>query len=210
MDVDRMMGFLPEIYRGGAGEDRLLRAFLAAADDMQSPVERTLDELAGRFDPRRCSDGFVPYLCSWLALDRYLDWPSGRVGDGQPRFVAGLGRLRETTAQAVRLARWRGTRDGLVRFLEVATGLSGFDVLEGTDAEGAPRAFHLHVRAPFEARRLADLVRNIFEAERPVHATFTLEFLAEPAPRPAADAPNGPKTPQTPETPDRPIHDQED
>lgn len=201
MDVDRMLGFLPEIYRGGALPDPLLGAFLAAADNMQSPVESTLDDLARHFDPRHCPDGFVPYLCSWLALDRYLEWPSGRVGEGQSHFAAGLGRLRETTAQAIRLGQWRGTRAGLMRILEVATGVTGFDVREGMDAQGEPRAFHLHVRVPFQARRLADLVRHIVEAERPVHATFSLEFLAEPAPPPASPMPG---------TDDTPIHDPED
>lgn len=185
MDPQRMAQYLPGVYRDAMRSDPVLSMLLASADRLHSPVERVLDTLDDHVDPRRAPDTFVPYLASWLGLDRYLDWPGGRQGHGTPHYAAGLPCLRELSARATELARWRGTRSGLERFLEIATGVPGFRV-----DEDIARGFHLLVEVPAEARPMAGLVARIVEEERPVYATYEIR-LAPAASLRRSDADTG-------------------
>ena len=183
MKADQIARFLPETYRAALGSGHLLETLLVVMETMHAPADAVLDGLDSHFEARRTPDRFVPYLASWLDLDRYLDWPGGP--QAPPRYAAGLGRLRELTAQAAELGRWRGTSDGLLRFLEVATGIPGFAIEENPpDEQGAPRPFHLRVRAPPAALEVKDLVYRVVEAEKPAHVTSEVEFEGG---RPAAE-----------------------
>lgn len=184
MDPQRMLHYLPGLYRDVPGQDGVLDMLLAAADRLQSPVEHLLDTLDEHVDPRRAPERFVPYLASWLGLDRYFDWPGGRHRHGTPRYAAGMPALRELVARSSSLARWRGTRGALEGFLEAATGLPGFGVAEAPD-----RDFHLVVTAPAAAAAFADLVARVVEEERPAYATFEIHYPPTPAPAPISDPP---------------------
>jgi phage tail-like protein len=144
-------------------------------EDMHAPVEGVLANVDVVFDPYRAPERFLPFLARWVALDGLLD-PS--AGDGSaPVWPSGAGRLRELIANAVELARWRGTAAGLVRFLEIATGVSGFEVVEQpAGPDGRPRPFHLLVHAPSAARTVELLVRRIVEQEKPVYVTHEVVF----------------------------------
>ena len=90
-------------------------------------------------------------------------------------------RLRELVAEASDLARWRGTTRGLVRFLEVATGLEGFGVDEAPmDEAGRLRPFHVVVHGPAQAVEMRPLIERIVESEKPAHVTCDI-VLGEPA-----------------------------
>jgi hypothetical protein len=63
--------------------------------------------------------------------------------------TSGLGNLRERIANAAYLSQWRGTKKGLVMFLQIAIGVSDFEIDDqvlGSDAQLRP--FHISVRAP--------------------------------------------------------------
>jgi hypothetical protein len=82
-------------------------------------------------------------------------------------------------ARAAYLSQWRGTRKGLIAFLETATGASGFELDERVnDAAGQPRAFHMRVRAPHALEVHRALIERIIESERPAYVTYELEFAA--------------------------------
>jgi hypothetical protein len=186
MESARIRRLLPEAYRAaatshdGVAASPALAAILSAMEAMHAPDEDILARADEFVDPMRAPNRFAIMLSSWLDLDRYLDWTSGRKGKGRAHYAAGLGHLRNLTALAAHLMRWRGTRHGLERFLGVATGLSGFKVVENPpDEKGRPRPFHIHVEAPDTARRIADLVRRIVEEERPAYVTYDIAF-AEP------------------------------
>src|SRR5690606_12309810 len=117
---------LPEVFRRTLVRGGLLDGLLDVMHGLHEPSERVLRELPAYFDPYRTPDAFVPYLATWLDLDRFLGAPSDP-------FPAGSGRLRELVANAARLSALRGTAAGLALFLEVATGLTGFAVREGVD-----------------------------------------------------------------------------
>ena len=175
---------LPEAYRDADEVKSPLDAILGAMEALHAPSERILDDLDARIDPRRATDDFMPYLSSWVDLDRYLDW-SGAPGTSEPHYAAGLSRLRELIAAASELGKWRGTMSGLIGFLETATGFSGFEIVENPRGPlgGPPRQFHILVRAPAAARPISDLVQRIVEEEKPAYLTFSLEFDTGDAPK---------------------------
>jgi hypothetical protein len=87
------------------------------------------------------------------------------------------GNLRELIARAARLSQWRGTAEGLVRFLEAATGRVGFAIEEQVpDRDGVPRPFHILVRAPESAREQRGLIERIIEREKPAYVTHAVAF----------------------------------
>ncbi len=73
------------------------------------------------------------YLAQWVDLGWLLP------EDGGP-FPGGLGRLRELIQASAELSRWRGTKRGLVQFLELATGLDGFAIDESAPGPGRKAA----------------------------------------------------------------------
>ncbi|MCU1329022.1 MAG: repeat domain protein [Bryobacterales bacterium] len=177
-EIERL---LPSILRRTAGAGTPLAALLAIMEHLHAPSEDVLRHLDSFFDPRRAPDGFVPYLASWVDLERVLEEPPPARGSAvraAPRLSTGLGRLRELTASAAFLSRWRGTKYGLLRFLEIATGATEFQVNEKPlDAQGRRRPFHMIVSAPETLRAQQSLITRIIEQEKPAYVTFDLEFV---------------------------------
>jgi P2-related tail formation protein len=175
---------LPEIFRRTVRPGNPLYALLAAMEALHAPSEAVLAELDRYLDPYRAPDSFVPYLARWVDLQRFLaEFPEpeeSEGGAGRPAsvpFAGGLGRLRDLIATAASLSKWRGTAKGLLRFLETATGVHGFEIDEAVPGpDGKPRSFHLGIRAPAEAQRYQALVERIIEMEKPAYVTYTLTF----------------------------------
>jgi phage tail-like protein len=177
MEPRRILRYLPENYQLAAADQHgVLGAMLAVMDGMHAPAERVLRSIDQYFDPYRAPDAFVLMQASWLGLDRYFEWSGGFPGYGEPKFSAGIDRLRNLIAEFPELVRSRGTHQALTRFLEVATGSPGFAVDDGTSAGDD---FHLIVHAPESAAPLESLVRSIIAGERPAHATWDLRFEEE-------------------------------
>src|ERR1700761_1128533 len=100
MEHQRIRRLLPEAYRaaatprGGVVRSPALAAILEAMEALHAPAEDILSRADEFVDPHRAPDRFAIMLASWLDLDRYLDWTSGRKGRGRPQYAAGLGYLR--------------------------------------------------------------------------------------------------------------------
>jgi hypothetical protein len=175
--------------------DRRLGALLDAMEILHHPIEEILDQLEAWLDPRRAPAPFVPYLASWVDLDRMTGAeaiaPWGERATGPPGQaalalaaatasampVSGLARLRELVASAAELARWRGTRRGLLQFLHIATGLSGFEVDEEPRLPGGrTRPFHFVLRGPVEAEPMRPLIERIVESEKPAYVTCDIQL----------------------------------
>jgi len=183
MKQHRILRYLPENYQlAAADEHSVMRATLHVVEGMLDPVDELLRSLDSYFDPNRAPPAFVLLQATWLGLDRYFDWSGGSPGVGEARYPAGIDRLRMLIAEFPALVRSRGTHRSLIRFLEVATGLSGFTVEDGNQTGGA---FHIVVRVPANAAQLDDLIARIVAGERPAHATWEIQ--------PAADVPGQPK-----------------
>ena len=170
---------LPQVFQQTIEEGSPLAAILEVMEIMHAPSESALDELEQTFDPYCTPDRFVPFLASWVDMEVLLDFP--RRGDRTSASLStGTGRLRELTLASVALSKWRGTRKGLLLFLETATGTSGFEIEEGLGADGNARLFHFRIRAPDEVRIHRTLIERIIELEKPAHATCELEFRSQP------------------------------
>jgi phage tail-like protein len=171
---------LPANFRRAVQPRSPLAALLDVMEALHAPSEEVLAGLDRYFDSRRTPDRFVPSLARWLDQGPLLD----RVGDelGAGEFPSGNGRLREVVALAAWFSRWRGTRRGMIAYLEVGTGVRGFDVEE----HAGGRAFHLRFTAPAEAEPYRTLVEAIIEQEKPACTTYELAFqgrrLAPPDP----------------------------
>jgi phage tail-like protein len=160
---------LPAVYL----EDDLARRFVAGLDPLLAPVYLTLDCLEAYLDPRLAPADFLPWLASWVGLELDETLPEDR----RRALVAGAAALHHA----------HGTRAGLVRVLELATGGavelhesggSRWSAVPGADPPGADEP-HLHVAvrvAPgsgITAEQVERLVRDV----RPAHLPFTVEVL---------------------------------
>jgi phage tail-like protein len=170
-----LLRLLPAVYQQTAAPASPLMALLAVMEVMHAPSEAIIGRLGSYFDPYQTPDDFVPFLAGWVDLARFLT----PLPTGQNHFPAGLGRLRELIAAAADLSNWRGTARGLLRFLELATGVSGFVVDEQViGPDNRPRPFHIRILAPPAAQPYQPLIERIIESEKPAYVTYELQFTA--------------------------------
>jgi phage tail-like protein len=184
-EIERL---LPEIFQRTLKDQRTLKeenplsGLLEVMEKLQAPSEDVLQRLDSFLDPRRTRDDFVPYLAYWADLTRLFDEtlnPKDEFAFSRSSIASGLGRLRELIASAAYLSQWRGTKKGLLLFLQTATGFADFDIQENVGLDGAPRPFHVSIRAPKDSARYSNLIERIVELEKPAYVTYELSF--EPA-----------------------------
>lgn len=147
---------------------------------LHAPDEAVLLDIDRYFDPHRAPDAFVAYLAGWVDLDDlWIANPQEFTAETLPPFPGGVGRLRELVAASAYLSRWRGTARGLLRFLELATGVTGFGVDEQVlDADDEPIPFHIRVQVPQAAAPFRTLIEHIVIKEKPAYVTFELAVEA--------------------------------
>jgi phage tail-like protein len=175
-EIERL---LPRIFQRTAVAGSPLYALLEVMEALHEPSEDVLRRLDSTLDPRRTAHDFVPFLARWVFLGRLLDGasPGGQPTDLYARWTTGPGRLRELVARAAELARLRGTTQGLLRFLETAIGIPGFEIDERVPGpHGQALPFHFLVRAPAAAAPHARLIRRIIEEEKPAYTTYDFTF----------------------------------
>lgn len=184
MKQSEILQLLPEIFQRTAAPENPLTVLLAVMEQLHAPAEGVLDGLDRFFDPRRTPDKFVAFLATWVDLASLLrDMPA----TGAPTTSAapldalstGTGRLRELVAAAAYLSQWRGTRQGLLRFLETATGLTGFEINEAVIEKGQAIPYHLLITAPAPARPYRSLLDRIIALEKPAYVTYELIFAPD-------------------------------
>ena len=181
MKQDEIVLLLPEIFQrtyrqnGQAANEQghVLSALLGVMECLQDPDETILEDLDRYFNPdllpAQERSVFLPFLACWLDLD----WLLPQSGE----YEAGLYCLHNLILSASRLASVRGTRQGLVQFLETATGLHGYRVKEDPD-----RPFHIFIQCPPVEVHLRPLVQRIADGEKPAYVKCTLEFAKQGAP----------------------------
>ena len=179
MKRDEILTLLPEIFQRTAREGNPLTLVLDVMEQMHAPDEDVLAEMDRYFDPHRAPDAFVPLLATWVDLaDLLRDIPPGVLSAPEP-LPTGIGRLRELIAAAAYLSQWRGTRQGLLRFLETATGVRGFTIEEQVkDPAGRIRPYRLRIVAPAATKPYQPLLETIIELEKPAYVTYELAFAA--------------------------------
>lgn len=170
MTTDEIALLLPGVFQRALRARSPLDALVALMSHLHEPSEARLAALDEVLDPRRAPEPFVRYLATWV---------------GVPAEAAlGVPQLRSLVALAAELARWSGTSRGLVAFLEVATGVRGFQVED--DVPLAPDAasprkerggpYYLRVRAPASLAPYRDVLDRIIAREKPVYVRHELVF----------------------------------
>ncbi|MPZ48133.1 MAG: hypothetical protein GEU75_02280 [Dehalococcoidia bacterium] len=184
-EIDRL---LPGVFQQTLEDEHgPLRALLGVMEALHQPVEDVLGSVDAVFDAYRTPESFVAYLSGWLDLDYLLAEGSGPGKTYE--LPSGSANLRELIAAGAELMRWRGTKPGLISFLETATGASGFSIDDQTPGpDGLPRPFHIRVDIPAAAEPYRALADVIVRAERPAHITYELSPPAEAAAPAGGDA----------------------
>jgi len=176
MKRNEIARLLPSVYQQTLREGFPLWALLDVMEYMHLPTESVLDRVERYFDPYRTPAEFLPYLARWLDLDRIFP---EKYRHGNEPCNTGLdeGNLRELIAAATNLSQWRGTHAGLVRFLEIGTGMAGFEISEIVRApDGSTKPFHIRVIAPHESRYYQSMIERVIDQEKPAHVTYELIF----------------------------------
>ncbi|MDM4722256.1 phage tail protein [Micromonospora sp. WMMA1363] len=153
---------LPAAYQRSGVPGSVLTALLDVMERLHAPDEAVLADVDALFAPYRAPDHLVTYLTRWVAMDHVLSTASR---PDAPSTLP-LGRLRNLVAQGALLARWRGTPYGMRHILELATGVTGFELDEPTD-----RPFHVVVRVPPAATDRLGVITRIVAAEKPAAVT---------------------------------------
>ena len=164
-----------------ATEGTPLEALLAAMEEIHAPIEGAFSRFPFALDPRTAPDEFLPFISEWVDV-RDLASVETRTDARVPRGrepESDIARLRALSMAAAELAKWRGTRRGLLLLLELATGVKGFEIVEGRAPDGTPRPFSIDVIIPFDAAAVLPLVSRILIKEKPAYATCTVR-VAEP------------------------------
>jgi phage tail-like protein len=169
---------LPGILQRTLRPGNPLRAVLGAMETLHGPAEDILREIDSIVDPNRTPDAFVAFLARWVDLEPIFDVKGvEEPGEIEIPIGTGLGRLRQLIQAAAQLSRWRGTRGGLLQFLETATGATGFSIDESVlDERGEEKPFHIRVHAPRECEAHRRLIERIIDVERPAYVTWDLVF----------------------------------
>lgn len=183
MKREEIKNILPHVFQQTLRPASPLSALLEVMELLHEPAEAVLSQLETYFNAYGTPDLFVPYLACWVDLDRFYPFYSAQPLEIQRSvdpISSGTGQLRELIAAAAYLSQWRGTAKGLKLFLETATGINGFELMENVqDENGNPRPFHIRIVAPPDAEAHIALIERIVKQEKPAYVSYELEFKPE-------------------------------
>ena len=139
-------------------DDDFFSRFLLIFETLWEPLERRQDHIAMYFDPQTCPAVMLPWLATWLDLELNPHWPEVRK--------------RRLLSEAMELYRWRGTRYGLSRLLEICTGMTP------TITEMADQPFSIDIVVSLQTDEAGqrELVERLIQAHKPAHVGYTLRF----------------------------------
>jgi phage tail-like protein len=155
----RYLQHLPMIFH----ENDFLRGFLLIFEAIWEPLEWRQDCIEYYADPRTCPAAFLPWLAGWLNLAFPPQWPESH--------------MRRVLAEAMNLYRWRGTRYGLERIIEVYTGLTPL-ISERPDQ---PYVFFISLTVPAAAGVDQAQLDSLIRTHKPAHAGYVLDVVRERA-----------------------------
>ena len=148
------LNYLPSFI----SKDSLMDRFLLIFESILAPLEQLVDHVPLLLDPRTMPADLLPWVASWLDLTLNENWPEAH--------------RRDLIRSASELYRWRGTRQGLCRYLEIYAGVCP----EMDDMLDEAHTFQVTLRVPADQTVDEELVRAIIEAEKPAHVTYKLRI----------------------------------
>ena len=166
-------------YEDPAFFERFLRGF----EDAGEPLRDMVSSLYRYLDADSAPADFLPWLATWVALDLDEHWLQLK--------------RRRLIKEAIWLYRWRGTRKGLSRYLEIYTGVKpeindqpflgmrlGAGTLLGQDTTlggVGPHTFVVTLAVPDPSVVSEETVRLIIESQKPAHTAYDLRIVEREA-----------------------------
>ncbi|MBC8064150.1 MAG: hypothetical protein H7Y17_04925 [Chlorobia bacterium] len=184
----KLLGLLPGIYGEEMqkqrdednGESPFFERYLLGFEDALRPLQRTLDRLDMLFSPYSTPPEFLLWLGAWVCLPLDENWSEMQ--------------RRRLIKEAVELWRWRGTKRGLSRYIEIYTGVKpdihdvpvrgmrlGPETKMGnrdTKLGDVPaHTFVVSIAAPDPTKINEQIVHDIITWEKPAHTAYSLRIL---------------------------------
>jgi phage tail-like protein len=142
------------VYRAAPFVSRFLKIF----ESIWEPLEQRQDYIDMYFSPRTCPSSWLPWFASWFGLE--LD-PS-----------LSERRVRMLLANTIEIYRWRGTKYGLTRVIEVCLGIRPVII----ESRSEPNVFRVRVRLPADATPdFVPRLRALISAHKPAHTGYVIE-----------------------------------
>src|SRR5262245_49769226 len=142
------------VYRAAPFVSRFLKIF----ESIWEPLEQRQDRIDMYFSPRTCPSSWLPWFASWFGLE--LD-PS-----------LSERRVRMLLANTIEIYRWRGTKFGLTRVIEVCLGIRPVITENPSD----PNVFRVRVRLPDDATPdFVPRLRALISDHKPAHTGYVIE-----------------------------------
>jgi phage tail-like protein len=152
------LNYLPSFF----SKDSLMDRFLLIFESILAPLEQLVDHIPLLLDPRTMPADLLPWVASWLDLTLNEKWPEAH--------------RRDLIRSASELYRWRGTHQGLCRYLEIYAGVCP----ELDDMLDKAHTFRVTLRVPADQTVDEELVRAIIDAEKPAHTHYELIIEGQP------------------------------
>jgi phage tail-like protein len=152
--VSRYLAELPVVFH----DSDFLGRFLLIFETLWEPLEQRQDFVELYFNPRTCPERMLGWLASWLDLSLPEHWPEQR--------------RRRILAEAMDLRRWKGTRYGMTRLIELCVGVTP-EILEEA---GAPFVFRIRMRSVPGADIDVALVEALVRQHKPAHVGYILDI----------------------------------
>ncbi|HVT11701.1 MAG TPA: phage tail protein [Fimbriimonadaceae bacterium] len=186
----KLLDQLPSLYRealhdlredvGGYQDPPFFERYLRGFEDTFEPLQATLEQLDTLFGPYSTPSDFLLWLGTWVVMPLDENWPEMR--------------RRKLIAEAVELYRWRGTKRGLSRYLEIYCGVKpeindqpvegmrlGPDAKLGTKAtvlgDVPPHTFVVTIALPDNAKINEQTIHDIIRYEKPAHTAYALRVV---------------------------------
>jgi phage tail-like protein len=150
---------LPIIFH----DSDLFRRMLLIYENIWEQLEQRQDFIDMYFDPRTCPASFLRWLASWFDVHIDPHWPEARA--------------RALLLEVIPLYRWRGTKYGLTRMLEVCAGVTP----EITVSPASPFVLKISVSLPENGSdHIADrdFIEALIREHKPAHVGYVLEVRA--------------------------------
>jgi len=150
---------LPIIFQ----DSDLFRRMLLIFENIWEQLEQRQDCVEMYFDPRTCPATFLRWLASWFDVAIDPHWPEARI--------------RALLPELIQLYRWRGTKYGLTRMLEVCAGVTP----EITVSPSSPFVLKINVHLPEDGSDRSgekQFIEELVKAHKPAHVGYVLEVRA--------------------------------
>lgn len=152
--ASRYLYDMPIIYH----DNEFLGRYLMIFEALWEPLEQRQDHIDTYFDPRTCPESFLPWIAKWFDFSLNPQWP-------EPR-------RRQVVSEAMELYRWRGTRYGLTRLIELCTGVTP----EIVDDPIQPFVLRIRMTIPPESGVDRSLIESLVRTHKPAHVGYILEL----------------------------------